>query len=300
MDRRTFLRVSGAAGVTAAFGTTACARGVSLGASTSSSARDGDGRTGSFPLSRVGVQLYSVRKVMQQDPERALAQVRAAGYQLVETAGFANVSAAAYRAMLDRAGLRTSSGHYPLEQFEKDGSALFANAATLGQEFVVLPSVPGALRVSRDAYAALAERLNRYGQHAKAAGMRFAYHNHDAEFDTFGGGAPAYETLLDRTDPALVSFELDAYWAYKAGHDPVRYVERYPGRFAILHVKDGTAAPERRMVDVGAGVIDFRRIFALAESAGLTYAFVEHDEPVDAIASIRASHEHLSRLLPGS
>lgn len=299
MDRRTFLRVSGAAGVTAALTGTACARGVSLGASSASSARDGASRGDAFPLSRVGVQLYSVRKAMQQDPERALAQVRGAGYDLVETAGFANVSAGAFRAMLDRAGLRTSSGHYPLEQFEQGGSAVFANAATLGQEFVVLPFLPTAVRGSRDAYAALADRMNTFGARAKAAGVRFAYHNHDFEFATFGGGAPAYETLLARTDPALVSFELDAYWAYKAGHDPVQLFERFPGRFALCHLKDGTAAPDKKMAEVGGGVIDFARLFARAGGAGLRYAFVEHDEPVDAIASIRASHEYLSRLLPG-
>ena len=300
MDRRTFLRVSGAAGVTAAVAGTACARGVSLGASAPapSGARGAQGDP--FMLSQVGVQLYSVRKLMQQDAERALGEVRAAGYQLVETAGIpAGLSASAFRAMLDRAGLRTSSGHYPLEQFEQNDAAVIASAGTLGQEFVVLPFLPPAMRGSRDAYVALADRMNAFGEHARAAGVRFAYHNHDFEFAMFGGATTALETLIERTDPKLVSFELDAYWAYKAGHDPVRLFERFPGRFALCHLKDGTGAPERRIADVGAGVIDFRRLLSLAGTAGLRYGFVEHDEPVDAIASIRASHDHLRRLLTG-
>ena len=111
------------------------------------------------------------------------------------------------------------------------------------------------------------------------------------------GPVPGLELLLARTDPALVSFELDAYWAYKAGQDPVRLFERLPGRFSRCHLKNGTAAPARTMVDVGAGVIGFRRLFALSSAAGLRYAFAEHDAPVDALASVRASRDHLARLL---
>ncbi len=286
MNRRDFLKLTGAAGVTLAWGGIGCARGNAVGA---------PGET--FALSNVGLQLYTVRQLMQQNLEGTLEQVRAAGYPVVETAGFYNLTPAAFRAMLDRVGLRTSSGHYSLDQLEKNGPALFDGAKTLGQEFVVLPSTPGSLHNSLAAYDALADRFNRIGEQARAAGLRFAYHNHNFEFETYGGSTPAYETLLTKTDPALVSFELDAYWAYKAGYDPVRYFERFPGRFALMHVKDGTAAPERTMTDVGKGVIDFSRLFHLAGSAGLRYAFVEHDQPADALASIRASHDHLARLL---
>ena len=288
MNRREFLRLSGAAGATLAWGgTLGCAR-------ANSGARDG----AAFSLANVGLQLYTVRQLMQQNPERTLEQVKAAGYPIVETAGLYNMTPTAFRAMLDRVGLRTTSGHYPLEQFEKEGgAALFDMAKTLGQEFVILPSTPAAAHNSLAAYDALADRFNRIGEQARAAGLRFGYHNHNFEFETFGGSTPAYETLVTKTDPALVSFELDAYWAYKAGQDPVRYFERFPGRFSLLHAKDGTAPPERAMADVGKGVIDFNRLFSLAGTAGLRYAFVEHDQPTDALASIRSSHDHLARLL---
>lgn len=250
-----------------------------------------------FPLASVGLQLYTVRSLMQQSPRSALEQVAAAGYTLVETAGLYGLAPPAFRALLDAAGLRSPSGHYPLEQLETNSTQLFATARELGQEWIVVPSVPRAARASLAAYDALAARLDELGRRCRDAGFRFAYHNHDAEFETFGGGVPAYDTLLARTDPALVAFELDAYWAYKAGRDPVRYFERFPGRFALCHVKDGTAPPERRMVDVGVGVIDFRRLFAVSARAGLRYAFVEHDQPPDPVKSIRASREHLVQLL---
>lgn len=286
MDRREFLRLGGALGLTTAFGGLACAR-----AANGAAAADP-----LFPLAAVGLQLYTVRTLMQQSVERTLAQVAAAGYPVVETAGLYGLEATTFRAMLDRAGLRTPSGHWPLEQLE-GSDALFATARTLGQEWIVVPSVPREARGSLAAYEALADRFNRLGERCRAAGFHFAYHNHDAEFERFGGVAPAFDTLLARTDPALVSFELDVYWAYKAGENPVRYFERYPGRFALCHVKDGTAPPERRMADVGAGAIDFRALFAASRAAGLRYAFVEHDQPADALASIRASHDHLARLL---
>jgi sugar phosphate isomerase/epimerase len=284
MDRREFLRVTGAATVAVAVGGAACSRN----GETVSAPR-------SFSIENVGLQLYTVRTLMAQSVENTLAQVANAGYRLVETAGTYTLSPADFRAALGRHGLRSPSGHYALEQVES-GDAL-DTARALGQTWIVVPSIPQPLRRSPAAYLELADRFNRIGERCRAAGMRFAYHNHNFEFESLGGSAPVYDTLLARTDPALVWFELDAYWAYKAGQDPVAYFERFPRRFSLLHVKDGTAPPERAMVDVGKGVIDFRRLFALARTAGLRYAFVEHDQPSDALASIRASHDHLARLL---
>jgi sugar phosphate isomerase/epimerase len=290
MDRRSFLLATGAAGVAAAWTTLGCAQ--------RSAVLTGDpAGPPSFPLGSVGLQLYTVRNLMQRNVDETLQQVAAAGYTLVETAGLYDRTPAAFRASLDRYGLRTASGHYPLEQLQTTPDVVFATAHALGQEYVIVPFLPPALRSSIAAYAALGDQFNRLGEQCRAAGLRFAYHNHNFEFETFGGTASAYDTLLARTDPALVSFELDVYWAYKAGQDPLRYFERYPGRFALCHVKDGTAPPDRAMADVGAGVIDFAGLFARARTAGLRYAIVEHDQPADPLASIRASHEHLARLL---
>ena len=95
------------------------------------------------------------------------------------------------------------------------------------------------------------------------------------------------ERLLAGTDPALVNFELDGYWAYKADHDPAELVAKYPGRFVMVHLKDSTAAPAKEFADVGHGVIDFRKFIASASANGLRYAFVERDVSPDPIASIR-------------
>jgi sugar phosphate isomerase/epimerase len=132
--------------------------------------------------------------------------------------------------------------------------------------------------------------------------MRFAYHNHDFEFADLGGGRTGFDILLAGTDPALVQFELDLYWATRARRDPVALFAANPGRFPLCHVKDlrdpqGTQA----MAPVGEGTIDFARVFARAPQAGLRHYFVEHDTaaeyPGGPLASLRASYGALRRLL---
>jgi sugar phosphate isomerase/epimerase len=102
--------------------------------------------------------------------------------------------------------------------------------------------------------------------------------------------------LLEETDPATVDFEMDLYHIIEGGGDPLSYFARYPGRFPLLHVKDSSPPPERRVVDVGKGVIDFRAIFARHEQAGVRHYFVEHDNPADPLASIRDSYRYLRQL----
>ena len=96
------------------------------------------------------------------------------------------------------------------------------------------------------------------------------------------------------TDPALVAFQMDLFWVVAAGKDPVAIMEAHPGRFPLVHVKDRTA--DGTMVNVGAGAIDFRRIFAASERAGLRHAVIEHDTPPDPLAFARASIAHLRTL----
>jgi sugar phosphate isomerase/epimerase len=151
---------------------------------------------------------------------------------------------------------------------------------TVGHDYFVIPWLPPDARPDRDGYLRLADQLNGFGERAQAAGVQLAYHNHDFEFETFGGGRPAYFDFVERLDPALVTLELDLYWATVAGHDPVALFERYPGRFPLWHVKDG-AGDEMTQTVVGQGTLDWPRIFAASETAGLVHAFLEADFPPD-------------------
>ena len=122
-----------------------------------------------------------------------------------------------------------------------------------------------------------------------------AWNRHDFELGAMGGSVPL-DTLFDRTDPNLVVFELDLYWVTRGGADPLTYISRYPGRVHLVHVKDSAGPPEHRQVDVGKGTIDFGKILSQREQAGIRHAFVEMDEPTNALETLRVSYQYLAQL----
>jgi sugar phosphate isomerase/epimerase len=133
--------------------------------------------------------------------------------------------------------------------------------------------------------------LNLAYEAATKAKLKFVYHNHDWEFRDVEGVVP-YEVLLKDTP---IRMELDLAWAIKGGKDPVELFRKHPGRFPLWHVKDLDES-RNKIMPVGKGTIDFRRIFEAAGSSGLAYYFVEHDMPPDALASIKESMTFLKTL----
>lgn len=293
MDRRSFVGQSLAALGACALLPGACS-GSEAGRDSRAARRQGEPLGGdSGSLGRIGLQLYTVRSLMAEDVERTLESVAGIGYREVEFAGYFDRAPAELRTTLDNLGLAAPATHMGLGLFRDRLPEMLDVAATLGHRYLVLPSLPTEERESLDDYRRLADEMNGFGEACRAAGVRFAYHNHAFEFERVEGETP-YDLLLDRTDPELVALEIDLFWTIHAGSDPLAYFEANPGRFHLCHVKDRTATGE--MVDVGAGEIDFPHIFDQSEQAGLVHYFVEHDSPGDPEASIRASYLHLSRL----
>ena len=277
-DRRTFLATLGAA----ALGATSAWRSAF-----------------SWSLTRVrpiGLELYTVRKPAAADLAGTLAQVASIGYKEVELAGYYNHTAAEFRALLDANGLKAPSGHIGIDLIETKPDTTFADAHTVGHEWITVPSLPplpSGKRTTVDDWKQVAAQFNRAALQVKQAGFRFAYHNHNTEFRPVGDTTPL-EILLAETDPSLVSFEMDIYWVVNGGGDPLALLSKHPGRFKMLHLKDSMGPPEQKMADVGAGVIDFKPI--LAKAAGVEHYFVEHDNPPDPMASAAASYKYLSNL----
>jgi sugar phosphate isomerase/epimerase len=251
---------------------------------------------------RIGVQLYTVRDLLQQDFEGTLEQVAEVGYRQVEFAGYYGRTPEQVRALLDRLGLRAPSTHIGANAVRQDLPAQIRTAKTIGHEYITLPSFP----IDRDnadvaAWRQVAAEFNRMAETIRREDLRFAYHNHAWEFQRLADGRTGFDVLLADTDPALVDFELDLYWVVHAGHDPIQLFQQHPGRFTMWHVKD-MREPQgaREMVPVGQGSIDFPRIFAHAEQSGLRHFFVEHDNAantVGSLPSIQASYQYLQRLL---
>jgi sugar phosphate isomerase/epimerase len=252
-------------------------------------------------LDRIGLQLYTVRDLLKQDFDGTLGRIAAIGYREVEFAGYFDHTPQEVRAALDRHGLTAPGAHVPYEAIENGWDATLHTAALVGHRFVVCAWIPEERRRTVADWRAIGDRLNQAAAASRAAGLQFAYHNHSYEFVLLEGQLP-YDVLLASTDPGLVRCELDLFWITYGGGDPLAYFNRYPGRFPLVHVKDMApkpapdVAPERVMVDVGRGSIDWKRIFARARDAGIEHYFVEHDQPADPLASIRASYDYLRGL----
>lgn len=248
-----------------------------------------------------GLQLYTVRTLLERDFEGTIRQLAEIGYKELEFAGYYNRQPAAVRALLDSLGLRAPSAHVPLDAFRTALPATLDAAAALGHQFVVCPFLLPPDRTEAT-YQRLGDEFTRFGRAARERGMQFAYHNHDFEFADLGGGRTGFEILAAGSDRDLVKFELDLYWATFAGRDPVALFAAHPGRFPLCHVKD-MREPQgaKAMAPVGEGGIDFARIFAAAPQAGLRHYFVEHDNaaeyPGGPLASVRTSYGALRRLL---
>lgn len=244
-------------------------------------------------LGRFGIQLYTLRSLMQNDVSGTLQLVAELGYKEVEFAGYFNHPALEIRGMLDTAGLSAPSTHVELADIRDRLDKTIETAATIGHDYIVMPWLQDHERQSLDQFKSYADLFNIAGEKCLAAGITFAYHNHMFEFDALDGIEP-YELLLVETDPALVKMELDLFWTIKAGRDPIAYFKRFPGRFPLCHVKDLAANGD--MVNVGRGTIDFGRIFAKSKLAGLKHYFVEHDQPADPHLSAYESAETLKKL----
>lgn len=249
------------------------------------------------PGARIGVQLYTLRDRLAMDFEGTIEQVAAIGYKEVEPYDLFGRTPQAFRALIDRLGLTSPSAHIGFARFRDGLSGVLDAATTIGHRYVVVPSIDGSLR-NPDGFRRVAADLNRWGRAARDRGIRVGYHNHDQEFAALPGGGRGMDILLAETDPNLVDFEIDIYWAVKAGQDPIALFAQHPGRFPLWHVKDMTdRAGAQKMADVGTGELDFAAMFAQRQRAGLTHFFVERDDPTDSLASIRTSYANLRRLL---
>lgn len=247
-------------------------------------------------LDRIGIQLYTVRRELARDVEGTLARLAEIGYREVEFAGYPQGTARSLRQILDRLRLTAPSSHLGLQDLRADWERRLDQAATLGQHYLVVASVPENERRTADDWKRIAALFNKAGETARARGLTLAYHNHDFEFVPLEGRLP-YDLLLEQTDPRLVRLEMDLYWITKGGQDPLAYFARWPGRFPLVHVKDMDATPRRFFTEVGTGIIDFKAIFRQARQAGIRHYFYEQDEvPGSPFDSARTSYDYLRAL----
>ena len=279
----------------------------------------------------IGVQLYALGPDLASHLDAQLKELAEAGIGEVELAGYLGRSPAELKRALDRAGLKCPSAHIPARRQNADPDLesrlpqVIEDAHVLGIEWVVMPFFPipdrfasGPMagedvlgfirRVTRsltlDDWKRSAEFANRKATMLHAAGLKFAYHNHNPEFAPIGG-TTGFEVLARETDADLVKFEMDAGWVFAAGLDPVSVLHAHPGRFRMIHVKDVKATTKPNFefaqdpTEVGSGVMDWARILPAAQAAGVTHFFVEQEPPYTGprMQSIRKSAQFLQNLV---
>jgi sugar phosphate isomerase/epimerase len=241
----------------------------------------------------IGLQLYTLRDQIGKDFEGTIRKVAAFGYEAVETAGFANTTPQAAKALFNELGLKVTSAHSGLPLGDSKQEVL-DTLAIIESPYLVAPWLdPDKYFSKLDGIKKACEMLNEGYQVLKAAGFKLAYHNHWFELAIIDG-KPAYQHMLDYLEPE-VYFELDVYWVKVGGLDPVEVVKGLGKRASLLHLKDGPAnGREAAMTALGTGKIDIPGLLAVSQADA---HIVELDRcDTDMLEAVKQSREYLKGL----
>jgi sugar phosphate isomerase/epimerase len=264
----------------------------------------------------VGVQLYTVNAELAKDIPGTLKAVKAAGYDIVETAGTQGKTAAEYKALIEAAGLKIRSAHSNMPKLIDNLDQEIAEALALGAEWLVCssPKTPAPLpagvdwitgmiqAMTLDAWKMNAEHMATIAPIVTKAGLKFAYHNHPMEFTDLGGGQTGYDILMASAPADQLRAELDLGWVAVASVEPVAMMKKYADRLDLLHVKDmikDAAQPAGfRSTEIGKGMIDWKPVFAAAQALGVKNYFIEQEPPYlkPVIESLTESRAYIARL----
>jgi len=253
------------------------------------------------PGHRLALQLHSVRADLERDLPGTLAAIRRAGVRRVEFSSTFGRTPRAFRAELDRAGLRAVAAHFPLDDFTNRPGHILEVARATGARDVGVSWIarPGRLASDASDVARAAAALNSACRTLRPAGLRVHYHVHGYEF---ADGGALFDNLLARLDPACVDVELDTFWVAYAGADPAALLHRHGRRIALLHLKDIApgAGAGRRPLDLqadnaalGTGRLDLPAILRAARAAGVRWYIIE-DETSDGLERLAGAVGHLN------
>lgn len=227
---------------------------------------------------KFGLQLYSLRDVLPQDPKGVLKQVASYGYKQIEgyegaSGMFWGMSNTDFKKYMDELGMEFIASHCNIDKdFEKKA----AEAAEIGMKYLICPSRGSNKTV--DDFKKVAEDFNAKGEICKKNGIRFGYHNHEYGFNLIDGQYPQ-DILMKNTSPDLVDFEMDIYWVVTGKQDPIEWLKKYPNRFRLGHIKDRMANSTERGAStiLGTGFIKYPPIISAAKQNGMKYFIVEQE-----------------------
>lgn len=236
---------------------------------------------------------------IKNNPREALREIARMGYKELEFGSDFGMSVPELKKFLKDLGLKPLIGPTSMqamddtEQLKKD----IENCHLWDKKYIVCywPWTDDGKNKKLDDWKRAAEKLNKGGEICKKNGLRLLHHNHNIEFIITEGKIP-FDTLMTNLDKDYVNIELDLYWITKGEQSPVEYIQKYPGRFPVFHVKDMDNTSEKGFACVGSGRIDFAEIFALHKTAGVKHYIVEHDHPENPKECIESSARYLTGL----
>lgn len=254
-------------------------------------------------IKEFGFQSFTVRDSIMKDMPGTLKRLRKAGFDHMEGFNFGNGQLlgkpiAEAKKIIEDSKIALKSIHIMTMNMGDDNmQQTVDDAAELGTEYLVCAFLMPNERTTLDQYKALCERFNRFSEISRKAGIHFAYHNHDFEFQELEGQMPM-DVILKETAPDDVKIELDIYWARHAGQNPLNFFRDNKGRVPLWHVKDLALTEGNPMTEVGNGIIDWRPIFGHKKDSGLRYFFIEQDAnfTTDALTSLETSIKYLKKL----
>ena len=248
----------------------------------------------------VGMQMYSMRQIANEDYDKALAAVKDIGYPGAQVSGMGNVeSAADMVALFKKHDLVAAAMHVGLDAIEGDLDTVIADLKTLGITDIAVPSIPGDRREDAAAWEQVAKSMDCQGAKLKAEGIQLTYHNHAFEFETIeGAGKSGYDILFENSDLANLQPEIDTYGVAYGGEDPVKMLERFSGHINLVHIKDGKLGEGKpHFTEIGEGDLDWAPILAACEAGGAKWLLVEQDTTeIGPVESARLSFENLKKM----
>lgn len=235
-----------------------------------------------------GLQLYSVRDFAQKDLAQTLEKVAGIGYKFVEFAGFFGHSAQEVKAMLDGTGLRVSGTHSSLDRLVQDFGGTVDYHHAIGNSNYIIPGAP--VGTSEELKHTI-DMLNKFQPMLAAEGITLGYHNHHREFMPNQDGQLAAVEMWNNTD---IQFEVDTYWVFVAGKDPLKVLEEMKDRVRIIHLKDGDR--EMHGCSLGAGEAPVAAVRQKAIELGLTMVVESEGLQPDGISEVTRCFDYLMTL----
>ena len=245
-----------------------------------------------MPAPLLGLQLYSLRRETGLDAEGTLRRIRGLGYDYVEMAGTYGWSAPRWKEMLSESDLRVAGAHISLRELTEDLEAQIEFQSALGNHRYVVPYVPPELQTA-DGFASVAETMNRIAETLGKHQAKLYYHHHEFEFNPFGS-TNGFEILSQKTNPELISFEIDTYWVERAGYDAANFIAQNETRIGMIHAKEFRRR-DRTDQPAGEGDINFPAIVTRAKERD--WPLIVEFEGEGALEASRKSASHLRRLL---